>query len=131
MPLKTTTCTSAFASALTSVLRFVLVMTTACSWFDRSSDGEPGPSSVLKVETSIHSRLVENSVAVTSVSQAGVIFGLNDSGNGPYLFAFDSAGKGHGYWEITGAQNRDWEAAAAGPCPASASQPDCLYVGDV
>ena len=59
------------------------------------------------------------------------MFGLNDSGNGPYLFAFDSAGVGRGYWEIAGAQNRDWEAAALGPCSSQADQSSCLYIGDV
>ena len=74
---------------------------------------------------------MENSVAVTSVSQPGIIFGLNDSGNGPYIFAFDSGGVGRGMWEIVGAQNRDWEAASMGPCPGASPEASCLYIGDV
>ena len=104
---------------------------SACSRFDGPAQKEPAPTSVLKVETSIHSRLVENSIGVTSVSQAGIIFGLNDSGNGPYLFAFDSTGRGLGYWQVAGAQNRDWEAAAMGPCSSQSEQWSCLYIGDV
>lgn len=81
-----------------------------------------------RVSTNIHKRLVENSIAVTSVSQPGIVFGLNDSGNGPLLFAFDSTGRGRGFWEIERAANRDWEAAALAPC--GTGLPTCLFIGD-
>ena len=125
------TCTSRPKRSRNGWLCLAAAAISACSLFDRSTDGKVGPASVLKVETSIHRRLVENSVAVTSVSQPGVIFGVNDSGNGPYLFAFDSMGAGRGMWEIVGAQNRDWEAAALGPCGMPSGQANCLYIGDV
>ncbi len=103
------------------------------SWFLRDARrlgaGEVGPTSVLKVETAIHKDLVENSAAVTSVSQPGIIFGFNDSGNEPRIFAFDSSGRGRGDWRVDGAQNRDWEAAGIGPCRQRSSW--CLYIGDV
>jgi len=86
--------------------------------------------SVLRVQSAVHRKLVENSAAVTSVSQPGIIFGLNDSGNEPLIFAFDSAGRGRGIWNVAGAVNRDWEAAALGPC-ARNEAPACLYIGDV
>jgi hypothetical protein len=86
---------------------------------------------MLKVETSLHRKLVENSIAVTSASQPGVIFGLNDSGHEPLLFAFDSLGRARGLWDVAGARNRDWEAAALGPCGAAGSGGSCLYIGDV
>ena len=114
-----------------SVIRWLaLAALPACDFFDqpRASADDSIPSSVLKVETSLHRRLVENSAAVTSVSQPGVIFGLNDSGNGPYLFAFDSTGAARAVWEVAGAQNRDWEAAALGSCGTGRS---CIFVGDV
>jgi hypothetical protein len=91
--------------------------------------GEAGPTSVLRVETAIHKDLVENSVAVTSVSQPGIIFGLNDSGNQPRIFAFDSSGRGRGVWTVVGASNRDWEAASLGPCRQRETW--CVYIGDV
>lgn len=91
--------------------------------------GEVGPTSVLKVGTAIHMDLVENSVALTSVSQPGILFGLNDSGNEPRIFAFDSSGRGRGSWRVFGARNRDWEAAALGPCRLRGTW--CLYIGDV
>jgi hypothetical protein len=74
---------------------------------------------------------VENSIAVTSVSQPGIIFGLNDSGNEPLVFAYDSTGKARGVWAIAGAINRDWEAAAIGPCADGAGVSSCLFIGDV
>ena len=95
----------------------------------RLNVGEVRPTSVLKVEAAIHRDLVENSVAITSVSQPGIIFGFNDSGNEPRIFAFDSSGMGRGTWSVAGARNRDWEAAGLGPCRHRGSW--CLYIGDV
>ena len=88
------------------------------------------PISVLRVEIAVN-RLVENSVAVTSRRQPGIIFGLNDSGNQPQLFAFDSSGRGRGFWKVEGATNRDWEAASLGPCVPADGKPSCIYIGDV
>lgn len=92
--------------------------------------------------------LRENSAAVMSVSQPGVLFTINDSGNEPVLFALDTAGNDRGAWVVRGARNDDWEAAALGPCgpatrgddPARAlddrqeipgATAHCLYIGDV
>lgn len=82
--------------------------------------------------------LVENSAAVTSVTQPGILFGINDSGHEPHIFALDTMGVDRGRWLITGAVNVDWEAAALGPCgPAvstatnGGSPTTCLYIGDV
>jgi hypothetical protein len=86
---------------------------------------------VLRIESSLHKDLVENSVAITSVRQPGIIFGLNDSGHRPWLFAFDSSGRDRGRWELVGARDRDWEAASLGPCLAGDSLPSCIFVGDV
>src|SRR5688500_17884127 len=130
MTQKTTTCGRRSSPSLKGVWGVAVVVISGCGSLDRLPAIDLIPTSVLKVETSVHRRLVENSVAVTSVSQPGIIFGLNDSGNGPYLFAFDSGGVGRGVWEVVGAQNRDWEAAAIGPCHGS-SQASCIYVGDV
>jgi hypothetical protein len=102
--------------------------TLGCGRPDASAS--PGVVSVLRIPASVHRKLVENSVAVTSVSQPGIIFGLNDSGNDPLLFAYDSTGRGRGVWSISGAINRDWEAAAIGPCDGTGAK-SCLFIGDV
>jgi len=91
--------------------------------------------------------LVENSAAVTSVMQPGVIFGINDSGNDPVLYALDTLGRDRGSWVVAGARNVDWEAMSQGPCgtgragatddgslaqttPARVSD-SCLFIGDI
>ena len=107
-----------------------VLLLTACEREVQSLD-ESGLISITSLATSIQDDLVENSVAVTSVTQPGIIFGLNDSGHDARLFAFDSTGQPRGTWMVSGARNRDWEAAALGPCRPSDSAQSCLYIGDV
>ena len=75
--------------------------------------------------------LVESSAAAMSRRHPGTFFTINDSGNEPLLFAFDTTGADRGAWRIGNATNVDWESAAIGPC---GRQPDadgdCVYVGD-
>lgn len=122
---KSTTC----GAALKGVVVLGVVAIYGCRPAPKQE--EVLPISVLRVETTIHSSLVENSVAVTSRRQPGIVFGLNDSGHRPWLFAFDSSGRDRGRWEVVGASNRDWEAASLGPCAASDATESCIYVGDV
>lgn len=125
----TTTCTFGLKLAVwPAALSLAL---PGCDTRPRLAPGEVLPTSVLRIESAINSELVENSVAITSVRQPGVIFGLNDSGHRPRIFAFDSSGRDLGRWELYGARNRDWEAAAAGPCLAADTLPSCIYIGDV
>jgi hypothetical protein len=130
----TTFYTSRFKKCLPPALSLSLLAVPAC----RSSDGAPSqereappPSTNTRVPTNLHTRLVENSIAVTSVSQPGVIFGANDSGHEALLFAFDSTGASRGIWKVNGARNLDWEAASSGPCARTAEIRSCLYLGDV
>ena len=124
----TTTCDVYLKRALSPLLGLAV----GCAFAERKpSLDQVFPTSVLRVETAIHRNLVENSIAITSVRQPGIIFGANDSGHEPWLFAFDSSGRGRGVFEIVDASNRDWEAAARGPCASSDSTPSCIYIGDV
>ncbi|HXI20626.1 MAG TPA: hypothetical protein VNH46_06050 [Gemmatimonadales bacterium] len=70
--------------------------------------------------------LRESSAVVASHRIPGVLFTVNDSGNPPEIFAFDSTGRVWGRWRVPGTRNRDWEAMSLGPCPAGS----CLYIGD-
>ena len=94
------------------------------------------PVNVQQISTS-EPNLVESSALVASGSQAGILFTINDSGNTPELFALDTSGAARGRWSIRDASNRDWEAAASGPCTgntipdSSALARPCLYIGDV
>jgi hypothetical protein len=80
--------------------------------------------------------LVESSAAAMSVTQTGVFFTINDSGNEPVLFALDTTGVDRGAWRVRRAKNDDWEAASIGLCGSRAargigSQSWCVYIGDV
>ena len=71
--------------------------------------------------------LTEASGVVQSTRAANVYWSQNDSGNDPLLFAYDSTGASLGVLRVIGAENRDWEAIAIGPCVTGS----CLYIGDV
>jgi hypothetical protein len=73
-------------------------------------------------------RLGESS-GVTPSRRSGVYWSLNDSGDGPILYATDSAGRDLGHVTVLGAQNIDWEDLSAGPCPRTAGR--CLFAGDI
>lgn len=71
--------------------------------------------------------ITEASGAVASLSQPGVIWVVNDSGNEAVVYAVDSTGRDLGTFRLPGAINRDWEAIGLGPCPAGS----CLLIGDI
>ena len=71
--------------------------------------------------------LTEASGVAQSTRAENVFWSQNDSGNDPLLFAYDSTGASLGVVRVNGAQNRDWEAIAIGPCATGS----CLYIGDV
>ena len=76
-----------------------------------------------------HPNLRESSGVTRSGRSASLYWTHNDSGNGPQLFAFDLTGKLIGIWNVTGAENRDWEDIGIGPGP-RAGQP-YLYIADI
>ena len=71
----------------------------------------------------------ESSGLAASRSNPGVYWTHNDSGGGPYIYAFDSTGAGRGVWRVTGATSRDWEDIAVGPGPKP--NVNYLYIGDI
>lgn len=71
--------------------------------------------------------LEEASGVVVSVSEPGVLWSQNDSGNDEYLFAYDTTGRALGRVLVRGVRNRDWEALTSGPC----AEGQCLTIGDV
>jgi hypothetical protein len=58
-------------------------------------------------------RLLECSGLEASLTVEDLFWAVNDSGNGPYLYALGSDGRGFGRVKVAGAQNRDWEALDA------------------
>ena len=71
----------------------------------------------------------ESSGLAASRTSPGAYWTHNDSGDGPFIYAFDTRGDSLGIFRVTGAQARDWEDMAAGPGP----QPNksYLYLGDI
>jgi len=71
----------------------------------------------------------ESSGLVASRRNPGLFWTHNDSGDGPFVYAFDRAGRRRGAFRVEGAQARDWEDVAAGPGPEASRA--YLYAGDV
>jgi len=73
-------------------------------------------------------RVVESSGVAVSRAHPGILWTHNDSGDGPYLYATDLRGSDLGFLLVPGAEARDWEDMALGPCPTRAGT--CVYLGD-
>lgn len=73
--------------------------------------------------------VTESSGIVASRNTPGVYWTHNDSGDGPFIYAFDRQGKSRGVWRVVGATAHDWEDIAAGPGPTR--NRSYLYVGDI
>ncbi|HEV2734240.1 MAG TPA: hypothetical protein VGV85_05345 [Longimicrobiaceae bacterium] len=80
------------------------------------------------VESSIRlpEDVAESSGLAESRVRPGVFWTHNDSGGDPVLYAVNAAGQLLGTVRVTGAENKDWEDVAVGPCPGGS----CLYIGD-
>ncbi len=85
------------------------------------------PTRIEQLGTFEDTLISEASAAAASRTQPGVIWTLNDSGNSPWLFAVDSAGRSLGTFRVAGANNFDWETLTTAPCPAGS----CLLIGDI
>lgn len=68
----------------------------------------------------------ESSGVVASRKHSDLLWTHNDSGGESEIFAVDPAGRLLGRASIPGAENKDWEDIALGPCPTG----ECLYIAD-
>jgi hypothetical protein len=71
----------------------------------------------------------ESSGLTASRLSSGVYWTHNDSGDGPFIFAFNARGGSLGIWRVAGAEAKDWEDIAAGPGPQAGKS--YLYIGDI
>jgi len=71
----------------------------------------------------------ESSGLVASRANPGFYWTHNDSGDGPFIYAFDEHCKSYGVWRVSGARADDWEDIAAGPGPQQ--DQSYLYIGDI
>ncbi len=82
-----------------------------------------------KLATIADENVDESSGLAASHLTSGVYWTHNDSGGGPYIYAFDISGAHRGVWRVTGASARDWEDIAVGPGPKANTS--YLYIGDI
>lgn len=126
---------------IVSILCLTAVLTSAC----HSATSRPGdrdqkipegsniskaygtPAQIAELEDGA---IDESSGVVASRRNPGLFWTHNDSGDGPFLYAFDRKGGKRGTWRVTGARALDWEDIAAGPGTGGAGQPS-LYIGDI
>ena len=73
--------------------------------------------------------VTEASGLVASSTQRGILWVNNDSGDGPYLYAFDTQGRQKATVAVRGAFALDWEDLASGPFPGKRGS--WLYAGDI
>jgi hypothetical protein len=71
----------------------------------------------------------ESSGIAASRRNPNLFWTHNDSGDGPFIYAFDRSGKHRGVWRVLGANAVDWEDMAIGPGPKRGMS--YLYLGDI
>lgn len=71
----------------------------------------------------------ESSGIAASQRNSDIFWTHNDSGDGPFIYAFDRQGKHRGVWRVVGAKAVDWEDMAIGPGPRRGRS--YLYIGDI
>jgi hypothetical protein len=81
---------------------------------------------VVRSSIRLPEEVAETSGLAESRVRPGVFWTHNDSGGDPVLFAVNAAGQLLGTVRVAGAENKDWEDLAVGPCPAGS----CIYIGD-
>jgi len=73
--------------------------------------------------------VTESSGLVASRTLPGAYWTHNDSGDGPFIYAFNTRGNSLGIFRVTGANARDWEDISIGPGPQA--NKSYLYIGDI
>lgn len=86
-----------------------------------------GPPTI--IATIKDNSLSESSGLTASRLTPGAYWTHNDSGDGPFIYAFDTKGATLGVFRVAGAQARDWEDMASGPGPQRGKL--YLYLGDI
>ena len=82
-----------------------------------------------KLATVKDASVTESSGLLASRTLPGAYWTHNDSGDGPFIYAFNTRGNSLGVFRVNGANARDWEDISIGPGP-QANQ-SYLYIGDI
>lgn len=86
------------------------------------------PAAVERTGTFQWPKIAESSGVAVSRTHRGVLWTHNDSGDGPFLYAFELDGRHRGTFRVAGARAVDWEDLALARCPAGDDY--CLYIAD-
>lgn len=90
------------------------------------SNGYSSPVRLANLESQ---SIKESSGIAASRRNANIFWTHNDSGDGPFVYAFDRQGKHRGVWRVVGAEAVDWEDMAIGPGPRRGRP--YLYLADI
>jgi hypothetical protein len=82
-----------------------------------------------KLATIANPSVTESSGLTASRTLPGAYWTHNDSGDGPFIYAFNTRGESLAVFRVTGANARDWEDIASGPGPQR--NRSYLYIGDI
>ena len=83
----------------------------------------------VSIATIKNNSISESSGLTASRLTPGAYWTHNDSGDGPFIYAFDTRGSSLAVFRVAGARARDWEDMASGPGPQR--NKSYLYVGDI
>src|SRR5215813_6677580 len=90
------------------------------------SSGYGAPVHLVNLE---NQSIKESSGIAASRRNSNIFWTHNDSGDGPFVYAFDRQGKHRGVWRVAGAKAMDWEDMAVGSGPKRGQS--YLYLGDI
>lgn len=103
---------------------------SSCSAQEADQDRRPVEAiptcRIVQHGTRLPKAVEETSGVAVSRVHLGIYWTHNDRGGDAHVFAVDASGELRGTVEIRGAEAKDWEDIALGPCPAGT----CLYIAD-
>jgi hypothetical protein len=99
------------------------------AWDNQTGQTDSGYGSPVHLADLEDRSINESSGIAASRRNPKLFWTHNDSGDGPFIYAFDRQGKHRGVWRIAGASAIDWEDIAVGPGPGS--RQSYIYIGDI
>jgi len=117
-------CSCLLGSCFVVILQIILGLSVASQAADRSDWGSPVHLATLEYQP-----IKESSGLAASRRNPNLLWTHNDSGDEPFIYAFDRSGKHRGVWRVIGAKAQDWEDMAMGPGPNRGAS--YLYLGDI
>ncbi len=108
---------------MTRILFAALILLSATA-----APADDAPAEATLAATLSDPRIKESSGLALGRRNPAAFWTVNDSGGGPFVFAFDGKGRTLARLEITGAANFDWEDIASGP---DETGKPALFVADI